>query len=277
MPFDPPLSIDEVQKVFTGTFTILEMLAPGGQGYVFRASGPSESGKSPVSVALKIYSEDQAEERSLREVTALKQLRCERIVRFHAAGSCRVRGTNCRYIATEFVEGESLTRAILKSPIAIPYVVRIAIDLATAIAALWEVRIVHRDVKPANVIRVPSGASVLIDLGIARHQSLSAITTIGKAWGTPGYMSPEQAEAKRSLTCKSDIFSLGVLLQESLVGRHPTNGQQHLLKDGGVRTERLLKNLPAQLIAMINAMLNRSAVFRPTPAKVIKELERLAQ
>jgi serine/threonine-protein kinase len=116
------------------------------------------------------------------------------------------------------------------------------------------------------------GRAVLIDLGLARHLKLESLTSMGKTWGTIGYLSPEQTEAQRALTCKSDIFSLGLVLQESLLGRHPTGRNQNLLLSGGVPTDRIIKNVPPYFSALIDSMLQKSPIKRPLPSVIQKAL-----
>lgn len=112
------------------------------------------------------------------------------------------------FVATEFIEGEVLSAVLSRGHLPTGQVARIGREIALAIAALWVERLVHRDIKPNNIMFAHNGRAVLIDLGVARHLSLGALTTLGKTWGTDGYMSPEQANALRQLSCKSDIFSL---------------------------------------------------------------------
>src|SRR5262249_35827038 len=148
-------------------------------------------------------------------------------------GHVNVRGQKCMFVATEFLEGDVLSNVIKRGPLGVKSAARIAADIALAIGALWMERIVHRDIKPQNIMLKHNGRAVLIDLGVARHLSLGALTTVGKTWGTEGYMSPEQANAVRQLSCKSDLFSLGIVLQESVLGTHPTAYNQLALSGGG--------------------------------------------
>src|SRR5205823_12550809 len=117
--------------------------------------------------------------------------------------------------------------------------------------------------KPYNIMLRPDGQAVLIDLGVARHIALDSLTTYGKTWGTEGYLSPEQARIVRSLTCKSDVFALGVVVQESLLGRHPTARHQQQLVAGGPATASLQAGLPTEFIALVDRMVHRDPVRRP--------------
>ncbi len=141
--------------------------------------------------------------------------------------------------------------------------------MAAAIDALWEAprRIVHRDIKPSNVMLADSGRAVLIDLGVARHTTLATLSAPNMAWGTLGHMSPEQAQARKSLTCKSDIFRLGVMIQQALAGRHPYGGQQGRLMNGGMPTANIA-NVPPDIERLVDSMVLRDPNLRPLPSRV---------
>jgi eukaryotic-like serine/threonine-protein kinase len=269
--FTPPLTTEEVAAAFGGRFSTVEPLAAGGQGAVFRATSPGETG----GVALKVYFEDQVEERTRREVNALRAMRGPTIVRLVDEGHCHIRGAKCIYIATTFIEGETLATALARGPLLPGEVARIGHDIALAIDEMWQQRVVHRDIKPANIMLTTAGGAVLIDLGLARHLALTSLTSKGKTWGTEGYFSPEQARGL-GLTCRSDIFALGVSLQESLLGRHPTSRRQRDLLSGGPLTASLRPKIPPELVTVIDEMVARSPINRPMPKAVAERLRRLA-
>ncbi len=272
MPFTPQLTVAEVQTTFAGEYVVSSALQNGGQGAVFRA----RVAPNGTEVALKIYHADQLEERLEREISALKTIRGPTLVALHDAGSRSVRGEQCRYLATTFIEGRPLD-AVLTADGAqtLERVARVGHDIALAIEQVWDARIVHRDIKPSNIMLTPAGAAVLIDLGIARHIDMTSLTTTGKTWGTAGYFAPEQARGQ-PLTCKSDIFALGVVLQECILGRHPTGRRQEFLMNGGPKTDGLRDKLPRFLVHLIDEMVHKTALRRPLPARVVRELATLA-
>jgi len=108
-------------------------------------------------------------------------------------------------------------------------ILNIGADVASAIEILWLHRIVHRDVKPANVVDAGADRNVLVDVGFCRHIDRSNLTLVGQVAGTPGYMSREQAQGRRNLTIHSDIFSLGVTLYQLASKCHPFQGNQALV------------------------------------------------
>jgi len=262
----------EVQATFAGRYALDGTMQAGGQGAVFKARVLPNG----ATVALKIYHMDQLEERLAREINALKAIRGSTLVELHEAGTCTIRGEQCRFLATTFIEGRALD-VVLVAEGAQPLerVARIGHDVALAIEQIWKARIVHRDIKPDNVMLTPTGGAVLIDLGVARYIDLASLTTTGKTWGTAGYFSPEQARGQ-PLTCKSDVFALGVLLQECILGRHPTARRQELLMNGSLKTDGLRNALPRFLVHLIDEMVHKSAIRRPLPDKVARDLATLA-
>jgi serine/threonine protein kinase len=270
--FDPPLTVIEVQAAVGSAYRINTSLQIGGQGAVFQAEVQPQG----TTVALKVYHPDQLEERLEREIDALRAIRSPTLVQLHDAGSCEIRGQQCRYLATTFIDGQPLD-AVLKAGGAQPLarVARVGHDIALAIETIWTARIVHRDIKPNNVMLTATGGAVLIDLGVARHLDMTSLTTTGKTWGTSGYLSPEQCRAA-PLTCKSDVFALGILVQECILGRHPTGTRQASLLGGGVKTDGLRTGLPRFLVHLVDAMVHQKAVMRPSPAKVAAGLAQLA-
>lgn len=267
-PFSPPLAAHEVRGAFPGRYSDLTALQAGGQGTVFcgvLANGQPTAG---TKVALKIYFADNVRERTAREITALTAITAASLVRLVGTGHLVIRGVPCVWLETEYIEGESLASLTRRKLLTVAEISWIAVDVATAIDAIWAHRIVHRDLKPDNIMVTPQGHAVVIDLGIARHTALSPLTTYGKTWGTEGYMSPEQAEARHSVTCHSDVFALGIVVQEAVLGRHPTKGDQDQLMGGGPQTRPLRAGLPAAFADLVDEMVRQRAFLRPTPSAV---------
>lgn len=240
----------------------------GGQGAVFRAH---DGGGGP-DVAVKVLFTDQVEERTEREVEALQSLKgkSKHLVDYRGHGKCTLRGQQCSWIATSFIEGESLATVLGRGPLSEEWVAIIACHMGEAVRMLWSGRVVHRDIKPDNIMVDTAGNTVLIDLGVARHVDRSPLTTTGKTWGTEGYLSPEQVQAVRALTCRSDLFALAIVLQQCLLGRHPTGGNQMALVRGGPSTAGLRAGLDPQLVQLIDSMADARFMYRPLPRSVIE-------
>jgi len=253
-----------------GRYSRAAELKAGGQGCVFRATiGDGQEIPAGTEVALKVYYADQIEERTDREVAALQRIRAPSLVRLIGTTRVAIRGEPCLYLETEFIEGDCLAPRLQRGPMTVPEIATVVHDVALAIEAIWADRIVHRDIKPDNIILTALGRAVLIDLGVARHTSLTSLTTVGKTWGTEGYLSPEQAQGRRALTCKSDVFALGIVAQESLLGRHPTGRRQTpLVAAGGPKTGPLIAGLPLAFTVFLDKMVSRDTALRPMPKAV---------
>lgn len=244
---------------------IQSSLDVGGQGTVYKGKVHN------LDSAIKIYSEGQIAKRIEREVEALGRLNCPSIVRLLWAGDIILNGVPRQAVATALVPGEPLSEVLLRkslNPIEIKNLIR---DVALAIGSMWQLRVVHRDIKPSNIIIRPDGSACVIDLGVARHLDRSALTAIGASWGTLGYLSPEQTRGVHQLTCKSDIFSLGIVALEAAKGRHPSNGDQLRLF-----AEKLHERLPPEAVRLpfanlLMRMLDPQPTKRPLPEAVAAE------
>lgn len=210
-------------------YEIQEKLGEGGMGTVYRAYDTQL--RRPV--ALKVLSPEYASdperrERFLREARVISALNHPNIVAIHEVGS----DNGVDFIAMEFVEGKSLREIIPAAGLplgkALDYAVQIASGLAKANAA----GVVHRDLKPGNIMLTRDGLVKLLDFGLARRvevgQGYDTILTVeGEILGTPSYMSPEQAKGK-PVDVRSDIFSFGSVLYEMVAGHRAFEKDSHI-------------------------------------------------
>ena len=258
---------EQIEAAVGGRYTVGPQIAVGGQGVVFRAARNSRPDGTPAndSVALKIHFSAGQAIRVQREIAAMESISHPNLARLIEHGYCDVAGKHTRYIAYEFIEGQSLKQRLklggrLLESEALP----IGRDISEAIAELWSHGIVHGDIKPSNIMLRESGGAVLIDLGILRCaeeqrivRPLRPVDSFApeqiRPWGTVGYFSPEQARGER-LSCASDIFSLGIVLLESLQGWHPTNYDQRALENGTRASGRRLDVSPG-LLSVLDRML----------------------
>jgi serine/threonine protein kinase len=202
-------------------FEILGKLGTGGFGTVYRALDP----KLGRDVAIKVLQpgllqDADVRERFLREARTAAMLRHPHIVPVYDAGQ----DGDCLYIATAFIEGQTLARRISEKPLQPAAAAKIVRRLAEALHYAHSEGIIHRDIKPANAMIDPRGEPHLLDFGVARsEQTAERLTRDGSLLGTPAYMSPEQAQGK-DLTAASDQYSLGATLYELLTGEAPFSG-----------------------------------------------------
>jgi serine/threonine-protein kinase len=159
-------------------------------------------------------------ERFAREARILGRLDHPNIVR-----SVEPRITTGRYLVTEFVEGQSLRALLAAGPLPVERAVNIVRQICSALAYLHQKKVVHRDVKPENVLLASDGSVKLIDFGIALDRTSRRLTWAGRSTmvGTPDYMAPEQIKGHRG-DARSDTYAAGVLLYEMLTGALPFKG-----------------------------------------------------
>jgi len=201
-----------------GRYRITEVLGHGAMGIVYRAFDPvieRTVALKTIRLRLETHEADQFKERFYREAKAAGGLNHSNIVTIYDAAE----DNGVSYIAMELLEGLSLQQIIdAGSRLSIVRAVRIAIEVADALAYAHGNGVIHRDIKPANIVLTKSGLIKITDFGIAQLPATS-FTQPGLLVGSPRYMSPEQISC-RSIDGRSDIFSLGAVLYE-LLHRHP--------------------------------------------------------
>jgi eukaryotic-like serine/threonine-protein kinase len=203
----------------SGRYRLERRIGSGGMSTVYLATDE----KLERSVAVKVMNQEVATdseqlERFRREARAVAQLNHVNVVGVIDAGE----DAGHPYIVFEYVEGETLKDRIRREgPLPIPEAVAYAIEIARALDAAHSHHIVHRDVKPQNVlIDAESGAAKVTDFGIARTLEEEGLTSDGRVIGTTDYVAPEQAMG-RPVTGQSDLYSLGIVLYEMLTGELP--------------------------------------------------------
>lgn len=215
--------------VFAGRYEVLEPVGRGGMGVVFRA----RDRQLDEVVALKVLREDALEEddtllgRFKQELKLARRITHRNVLRTHDFGEAE--GT--AYISMEYLEGVTL-KDLVRSKGALPLAVglRIARHMCQGLEAAHAQGVVHRDVKPQNMLILPeTGELKIMDFGIARVSEvggdLAGLTTDGSVLGTPDYMPPEQASGAQA-DFRSDIYSLGVVLFEMFTGQLPFTGEK---------------------------------------------------
>lgn len=205
-------------------FRVLNLIGSGGMGSVYRCVDVDAGPDAPV-LAVKVVKYDDAglAARFRREMDVMRQLRGEHLVRVVEVGDV----DGAQFIAMEFLEGVSLRdRLEAGNPLAVSDALRMARDIARGLASAHEAGVIHRDVKPANILLTQrddgSTRAVLLDFGIARSLDPAAtMTGSGLVIGTAGYIAPEVGIGGRIADARSDLYSLGVVLYEALVGAPP--------------------------------------------------------
>ncbi|MEZ6188780.1 MAG: serine/threonine-protein kinase [Planctomycetota bacterium] len=207
-------------------YTLLDELGRGGMARVFRATH-EPSGRQ---VALKVLHNQgppsiEARLRFQREINAALRLQHPNIVRTLEGG---IDGEEL-FLAMEIVHGESLKARLERGPLQPRAAVQLAETLARALAFAHRSGVVHRDVKPANVLLDEEGQPQLVDFGLAKPvQRGNDLTATGLVVGTPAYMSPEQAGGHSNVGPLADVYALGATLYEMLTGEPPFPGERQL-------------------------------------------------
>ncbi len=205
-----------------GEYEILEELGSGGMGKVYRAKDVMLERSVALKTLAPGYAKDPAfVQRLLREARSVARLNHPNIVQIYNFGS--IDGT--WYLAMEFVDGPSLGQRLKSGRFSETEAVRIARQVCHALALAHAEGLVHRDIKPDNIMLTSRGDVKLVDLGIAKRlDEDQSLTQTGHSMGTPHYISPEQIRGQKDIDARADIYSLGATLYHLVTGHTPYQG-----------------------------------------------------
>src|SRR5437588_43564 len=223
-----------------GQFRIVEHIGAGGMATVFKAYQPNLDRYVAIKVLPAYHARDPIfVKRFVQEARAVAKLVHPNILQIHDFGEQE----NITYIVMEYVEGGTL-KDRLKRPIAVPEAIDYMIQAAEGLNCAHNNGIVHRDVKPANMLLRKDGYLLLSDFGIAKIlEGTTNLTRVGTGIGTPQYMSPEQGTGQ-AVDRRSDIYSLGIVLFHCLTGRVPFTAENPLT----ITVKHLNEPLPLEML-----------------------------
>lgn len=260
----------DVGTVLDGRYRLIEPIAVGGQGEVWRA----EDTALGRPVAVKVLRGEYAGDPEFRS-----RFRSEAL---HAAGLSHPgvaqvfdyeegrEGSPC-YLVMEYVDGESLSATISReAPLSPERVLNIIIAVASPLAAAHAAGLVHRDVKPGNLLVGRDDSIKITDFGIARAVDAVPLTRTGMIIGTPQYLSPEQTMGRQA-TAASDLYALGVVAYELLTARRPYEGPPAavLLAHRDAPLPPLPASVPSGLADLVHALTAKDPAMRPDSATAV--------
>lgn len=205
-----------------GRYDVVAEIGRGAMGVVYRAFDPlldRTVAIKTIGMAIDLDEIEFYEKRFLIEARAAGGLNHPSIVTIHDIGRCG----DMAYMAMEFLDGRELKDLITNGELTLDRALDIAAQVADGLAYAHERGVIHRDIKPGNIMIIGDGRAKITDFGIARMHSADVRTQTGILLGSPRYLAPEQVLG-RSPDSRVDVFSLGVILHEMLTGRSPFNG-----------------------------------------------------
>ena len=244
----------DIGTVLAGRYELLELIGRGGMGAVYKARDT----ELDRVVALKLIRPELAKNpevlrRFKQELILARQVTHKNVIRIFDLGQSE----GIKFITMDFVEGQDLRQLLAeKGKLAPEQAARIMLQICRALEAAHAEGVIHRDLKPQNIMLDASGRVYVMDFGIARSVYLPGMTQTGALIGTPEYMSPEQGRGEK-LTERSDIFSLGIIFYELLTGKFPYHSDTPLATLWKRMTEKVTPpavldpTLPQELSAIV--------------------------
>lgn len=276
------LSIPAPQFTKLGHYKVIQKIGQGGMGAVYEAKDENLGRRVALKIIRLSDNSTMTRQRFRREARAASALNHPNIVTIYEFGN----DNDIDFLAMEYVEGHTLRHYIVDEPAPLPQMLGYARQAALALGHAHSKSVVHRDLKPGNIMITPTGLVKVLDFGLAKLIEGSSadgiegsthptpLTQPGSVLGTPAYMSPEQSLGEPTAAA-SDIFSFGVILFEMACGRRPfdSNHSMVTLQEIAFKRAPLLNEFnpqaPAALAALVDHCLNKAPADRPGSMGVI--------
>jgi predicted Ser/Thr protein kinase len=249
-----------------GPYRVLQRLGEGGMGVVYLAADPEQRQVAVKALRPAIAADPNARRRLAREVETMRRVRSPFVAEVLDADVT----SDPPYIVTRYVSGQTLEEVVGRSgPLTGTQLARLASGLALALAAVHAAGVVHRDLKPGNVM-LAGGEPVVIDFGIAQVPDSTRLTQTGMFMGTPGYLAPEVIEGKPSGP-GSDVHSWGATVAFAATGRPPFGtGAFETIFYRIINGQPDLDGFPAPLLSLVGQALARDPAHRPDTAELCR-------
>jgi TolB-like protein/Tfp pilus assembly protein PilF/tRNA A-37 threonylcarbamoyl transferase component Bud32 len=274
--------LDQLTTALSPTYTIERELGGGGMSRVFLATERSLGRQVVVKVLPDEITGQVSMERFRREIAVAAQLQHPHIVPLLAAGEV----DGVPYFTMPYVKGDSLRARIARhGELPVSDAVRVLREVASALAFAHDGGVIHRDIKPDNIL-LSGGSAMVTDFGVAKALSASTnasargLTSLGVALGTPAYMSPEQASADPMVDHRADVYAWGITAYELLTGSTPFGGRPAAAMLAAHTTEAVESpdkrraGLPPALVHLVMRCLEKRPADRPqSAAELVRELD----
>ncbi len=264
-------------NVLAGRYEILEMLGEGGMGAVYKARDVELDRFVAVKVIRpELAAQKQVLKRFKQELILARAITHKNVIRIYDLGEA----AGSKFITMEYIVGKDLKQMVQeKGKLSSDETVPILQQILRALNAAHSEGIVHRDMKPQNVMVDQQGVVTVMDFGIARSMEASGVTRAGALLGTPAYMSPEQAKGLPA-DARSDLFAVGVIAYEMLTGNPPFEAETAMatmlkrIQERATPLEELDPSIPRNLSSLVSKLLERDPENRYQNAReVLEDLE----
>jgi serine/threonine protein kinase len=277
-----PPEVSLVGQTLEGRYRVTRRLAEGGMGVVYEAEDTVRQRRVAVkSLHAYLANDEEIEARFRREAHAISAIAHPNVIEVYDSGSLP---DGRHYLVLELLTGRDLSRALREQgPMSVGRVARILSEVADGLAVAHDKGIIHRDLKPENVFLLDETVGKerikVMDFGVARYAGapVDARTRTGTTVGTPYYMAPEQAQGRKEIDLRADVYALGVMGFRMLTGHHPFDDDSYPMLVVKICTEpppaisTWRSDVPAELEILLDRMMSKAAHDRPGTMRDVRE------